>query len=428
MRFRLPPVRALRSTVALNIALGVVALVGVGWAYQIVTTSENTTQNTTNTGGRPVQVSRGSVVATVSASGSVQSGNTASADFATSGTISSISVKVGDAVTKGQVLATVDPTSANATLTTAKANLTAAQASLTRAQSSSDDATIAQAQAQVTTAQAAVNDASRAVTGTTLTAPMAGTVTAVNGSVGGASGGGSGSTGSSGSTGGGGGGGNSGGGGSSASSSGSGFIQLADLTVMQVSANFAEADATRLTVGQVANVSWAALTGATATGKVATIAPTATTSNNVNSYAVIMSLDAVPSGVRIGQTVTARVTVAQADNVLRLPNAAVRAVGNRHQVTVSTNGTTQVATVEVGVQGDTFTEITSGLDEGEQVLIVTTTTTNTNGGTGGLGGLGGFGGGGGGFGGGGFGGGGRGGAGGGGAGGGAGGAGRTGTG
>jgi macrolide-specific efflux system membrane fusion protein len=369
---------------ALNIALGVVALVGVGWAYTAVRASNTTTTNST-VSGRTVAVSRGSVVATVSASGSVQSGNTASADFATAGTISSISVKVGDAVTKGQVLATVDPTSSNAQLTTAQANLTAAKASLTRAQTSGDDATIAQAQAQVTTAQAAVNDASRAVTGTTLTAPMAGTVTAINGSVGGASG-------SSGSSGGGGGGQGS----SASSSSSSGFIQLADLTVMQVSANFAEADATRLKVGQTTTVSWAALTGATATGKVATIAPTATTANNVNSYAVIMSLDTVPTGVRIGQTVTAKVTVGQADNVLRLPNAAVRAVGNRHQVTVTANGVSEVRTVEVGVEGDTFTEISSGVDEGEQVVIVTTTTGSTNTGTGGFGQFGGIGGGGGG--------------------------------
>jgi membrane fusion protein, macrolide-specific efflux system len=380
MRFRLPPARALRSTMALNIALGVVALVGVGWAYQIVTASQNT--STTNTAaGRAVPVSRGMVVATVSASGSVQSGNTASADFVTAGTISSISVKVGDTVTKGQVLATVDPTSANAQLTTAQANLNAAKASLTRANSSGDDATIAQAQAQVTTAQAAVNDASRAVTGTTLTAPMAGTVTAINSSVGASSGSSGGSGGS---------------GGAGSSSSASGFIQLADLTVMQVSANFAEADATRLKVGQTTTVIWAALTGATATGKVATIAPTATTANNVNSYAVILSLDTVPTGVRIGQTVTAKVTVDQADNVLRLPTAAVRAVGNRHQVTVETaTNATEVRFVEVGVQGDTFTEITSGVEEGDQVVIVTTTTNTTNG-TGGLGGFGGFGGGGGG--------------------------------
>src|SRR5262245_1070293 len=131
---------------ALNIALGVIALVGVGWAYQIGRAPDTTTTNST-VSGRTVAVSRGSVVATVSASGSVQSGNTASADFATAGTISSISVKVGDTVAKGQVLATVDPTSSNAQLTTSQANLNAAKARLTRAQRPGDDAAIAQAPA-----------------------------------------------------------------------------------------------------------------------------------------------------------------------------------------------------------------------------------------------------------------------------------------
>ena len=50
----------------------------------------------------------------MSASGSVQSASTATADFATSGTVTSIAVKVGDTVTKGQVLAKVDPTDAQA--------------------------------------------------------------------------------------------------------------------------------------------------------------------------------------------------------------------------------------------------------------------------------------------------------------------------
>jgi len=170
---------------------------------------------------------------------------------------------------------------------------------------------------------------------------------------------------------------------------------------MQVSASFAEADATKLKAGQTVAVTWAALTSATATGKVATIAPTASTSNNVNSYAVVISLDTLPTGVRIGQTVTAKVTVADAQNVMRLPNAAVRATGARHSVTLQVNGVNEVRTVEVGIEGDTFTEIRSGLAVGDQVVIVTPTSGTTGTGTGGGGGLGGAGG----FGGGGFGGG-----------------------
>jgi macrolide-specific efflux system membrane fusion protein len=167
---------------------------------------------------------------------------------------------------------------------------------------------------------------------------------------------------------------------------------------MQINASFAEADATKLKVGQVTNVSWSALTGARATGKVATIAPTATTSNNVNSYAVVISLDSLPTGVRIGQSTTAVVTIAEAGNVLRIPTAALRTGGGQRSVEVSVNGHTEFRTVEVGVQGNDFVEITSGLNQGDIVVVTTTVNTTTNngfpggffGGNGGAGGTGNF--------------------------------------
>jgi macrolide-specific efflux system membrane fusion protein len=350
----------------LNAALGTVALVGALFAYHLVTATAQTT--TTPTGGsRTVPVTQGEVTATVSATGSVQSASTAAADFTTGGTVASIAVHVGDTVTQGQELARVDPAASQATVDTARANLTAARASLTRAQSGGDDATIAAAQAQVTSASAAVDAAVRALNGTVLSAPMAGTVTAVNGSVGATA-----STSGSGSTG--------GANASSSASTSSGFIQLADLTQMQASVSFAEADATRLKKGQAATVTWAALTSATATGTVATIAPTSTTTNNVNSYGVVVSLTKLPTGVRIGQTVTVSVVVGQVADALRVPTAAVRTVANRHVVTVvGADGTTEVREVTVGVEGNTFVEIQSGLTAGEQVAIVVGSSTTTNG-------------------------------------------------
>lgn len=422
-----------RPTLLVNAALVVLLLVGGFFSYRTIAVADAAT--TSSGTARAVPVTMGTVTSSVSASGTVQSASTANANFVTSGTVTEVDVKVGDTVTAGQVLAKVNPTSAQEQLNAAQANLTSAQQSLSRAQSATtvDAATVAAAQAQVTTAQNNVNSAQRAVDGTTLTAPMAGTVVAVNGTVGGSSGGSSGSgsngssgtgssgTGSSGGGAGNGGAGNGGGGNggagnggasgnssssSSSSSTGTGFIQLADLTKMQVSANFAEADATKLKTDQTATVTWAALSGARATGKIATIAPTATTQNNVNSYAVTVSLDTLPTGIRIGQTVTVLVTVAQADNVLRVPAAAVRGTGQRHTVeVVDAAGKQQVRAVQVGVQGDLFVEITSGLQVGDRVTLNLQTTTGT-----GAGGANRFGGGG--FGGGGFGGGGLGGAGG----------------
>jgi macrolide-specific efflux system membrane fusion protein len=219
---------------------------------------------------------------------------------------------------------------------------------------------------------------------------MTGTVIAVNGSVGASS------SSSSGASGGGGSGSGSSGGGSgtgaassssSSSSSSSGFVQLADLGQPQISAYFAESDATKLKAGQAATVTWSALANTRATGKVASISPTAATQNNVNSYQVLVSLDSPPAGIRLGQTVTASVTVGEADNVLRLPTAAVRTAGGRFAVQLASGRT---AVIQVGVQGDTFDEVTDGLAEGDQVVVPRQTTTGT-GGAGGFGGGGFFG-------------------------------------
>lgn len=371
MRLSLPSLRRprLNSVGLINAALAVAAVGGGLWAYQIVSGPAVAEASQTSTRTRAVAVTRGTVSQTVSASGSVASSATANANFTTSGTVTEVGVKVGDVVTKGQVLAKVDPTAVQASLNTAKANLTAARAALTRAENNSaDDATIASAEAQVATAQAGVTSAQTTVNGTVLTAPIAGTVTAVNGAVGSSSsssgsssGGGTGTTGAT-------------------TSSSSGFVQLADLTKLQINASFAEADATKLKAGQAAEISWSALSGTRATGKVSTISPTATTSNNVNSYAVVIGLETPPEGVRLGQSTTAVVTIAEAQDAIRIPTAALRTAGGQRTVQVQVNGQVEIRTVEVGITGGSFVEIKSGLTAGEQVVITTTTssTTGTN--------------------------------------------------
>jgi macrolide-specific efflux system membrane fusion protein len=312
------------------------------------------------------------------------------ANFTTSGTVTKIYVKLGQAVSKGQVLARVDPTAANQQLKTAKDNLTAADDSLTRAKAGGDTSAIDSAQLQVDSAQDAVTQAQAAVDGVVLKAPISGTVIAQNGTVGASSG----STGGAGSSSGGG-----AGGASSTGSTSSGFIQVADMTKMAVDTDFPEADATKLAAGMPATVTWNALTGATATGKVASIDPTATTTNNLVSYGVVVDLTSLPKGIRIGQSTTVTVTTGTRTDVLAVPTAAVTGNGTTGAVTVLANGVTRRTQVGLGLAGDTFTEITSGLTAGEIVVLpaVNTSGTTTNqfpgGGFGGVGGIGGGGGG-----------------------------------
>ncbi len=360
--------RLRRPSLLVNAALGVLVLGGGVWAYTVFR-DDSPAGADSGAATRTVEVAQGTVTATVSSSGTVQSASTASAEFGTSGTVTEIRVKVGDLVKKGQVLAVVDDAAAQRARTAAEANLTAAQAALDRAEAAGDDTT--DADTEVTSAELAVEEAEEAVAGTVLKAPMAGTVVAVNGSVGASSGGGSSSGGSSGSGSGSQGGASSSG---SSSSSSSGFIDIADLTELEVSASVAEADATKLKAGQSATVTWNALADATATATLTSIDPNATSSNNVVTYGVVFSLDSLPEGVRSGQTVEVSVEVGRAEDVTYVNSAALTSVGNRHTVTVLENGQQVTRAVEVGLTGDQAVEITSGLTVGEQVVINTSTT------------------------------------------------------
>ncbi|GIE89804.1 membrane fusion protein, macrolide-specific efflux system [Actinoplanes regularis] len=355
-------VKALRTpSTAVNALLALLIVGAAIWGVNLLR-GPSSGNKAKATDVRTVTVSQGTVTKTVHADGAVASAATAAANFTTSGTVDSVKVKVGDKVAKGQLLAHVDAAGAQRSLDLAKANLDAANDALDRAQAAHTGTTIAQN--EVTSAKLAVDDAAAAVAGTKLTAPMAGTVTAINGSLGSSSavsatGGGS--------------------SGSGASASSSGFVDIADLTRLQITAGFSESDTTALKTGQSATVTWNALNGVETTGQVLAIAPTATTGNGVVTYAVTVSLPTPPEGAKPGQTVTVSVVTGSVANALKVNSAAVTVAGRRSTVTVlDSAGRQQIRQVEIGVEGDDAYQILSGLTAGEKVVVPTSTTTTGN--------------------------------------------------
>ncbi|MFD0852237.1 efflux RND transporter periplasmic adaptor subunit, partial [Actinomadura adrarensis] len=155
-------------------------------------------------------------------------------------------------------------------------------------------------------------------------------------------------------------------------------MTIADTDRLEITASFTEADITKIKKSAPATVTFDALAGESASGKVTSIDQTPTTENNVTRYGVHVSLTDTPDGIRLGQTSQVQVTVGQAENVLYVPSAAVRTAGGRSTVTVVQNGAQVTKVVQTGLSGDQGTEIKSGLTEGESVVI--TTTTGTGGG------------------------------------------------
>jgi hypothetical protein len=229
-------------------------------------------------------------------------------------------------------------------------------------------AQIEQARANVDSAQVQVTTAQRTLDGTTLKAPLAGVVLAVNGKVGESSGNTSSSTGSTTSSGTGTSGNTSSAASTAATSAGNGFITIANPSQLEVTANIAEADAAGLQLGQQATVTFPA-TNDTATGTVTQITPQSTVTNNVVLYPITVSLDGAPPGVKTGSTASLAITDGQATGVLEVPTAAITTVGTNHTVTVQRGGTQTVVPVGVGLTGVTTTEITSGLQAGDVVVL-----------------------------------------------------------
>jgi membrane fusion protein, macrolide-specific efflux system len=84
-----------------------------------------------------VTAQKGVVQSTVSGTGNVEAGADLDVNFQASGTLSKVYVKVGQHVSKGQLMATLDQTSALLSLDQAENNLTAAQDQLTAAEDAS---------------------------------------------------------------------------------------------------------------------------------------------------------------------------------------------------------------------------------------------------------------------------------------------------
>ncbi|TME55706.1 MAG: biotin/lipoyl-binding protein [Chloroflexi bacterium] len=246
---------------------------------------------------------------------------------------------------------------------------------------------LASSQAQVASAQAQVQSAQLALNQTTLTAPTSGVVISINGVRGETAGSGTaqspGSLAPQPSSG--------------ASGGSSGFMVIDDTSSFVAVMPFAETDSARLADNQTAAFTFDAIPSLTVSGHVLSISPSATVVSNVVDYYVTFVLNRTDPRLREGMTANASVTVAQADNAVRVPNAAVRTTGGTSMVTVLSKGQQVPTEVITGVVGDTYTEIKAGLNEGDIVVLPTLRASagaTTNGGALVRGGGGGFGGGG----------------------------------
>jgi HlyD family secretion protein len=260
------------------------------------------------------------------------------------------------------------------------ANIAQAQASVTQAQANLDSLTapatapdIAAAEASLVQAQADVATAQHNLDEATLKAPFDGVVSAVSVVPGGTA------------------------------SSGTAAVTIVDRSKLHIEVNLSETDAAKVQVGQPVTLTFDALPNVTIDGAVATIAPAATTEQNVVTYPVQVEFDPGETPVKVGMSATADIQIQKVDNAILVPSRAIQTSGNTKSVTVLQGAERTPLTVQVttGVTSNGQTEITSSggngapaLKAGDLVSVPSTTTSSTttstqnrsNGGFGGFGG------------------------------------------
>ena len=309
-----------------------------------VTTAQNSLNSTASKGDTSLDQSRNDLQ-------SLQNTLTAEQQLAsaTKAKITQAATAVGtitDAVT-GTLAASLQNVAATQERTTstvlnAQNSLQSAQLSLQKTAASAKSYDIAASYASVLAQQANLESAQNNLANATLKAPTPGVVASVSGQIGEfVSGGGTNNP----------------------------FILLADITGVALHGTIGEADVAKLKLGQVATLTVDAVGAARMTGKVSALDPLATIAQGVPVYGVDVLIDVPNPQLRPGMSGTAAIIIASRQNVLTVPNLAVRTANGRRFVQLLKDGQPVDTEVTFGISNETVTEVTTGLQEGDTVVL-----------------------------------------------------------
>ena len=369
------------------ILLGLLVAAGVAYYFFSSNSKQETTYLTES-------VTRGNVEKTVIASGSVESVNEVDVGAQASGKITKLYVKLGQEIKKGEMIADIDSTTQINALNTKKAALVSYQAqlkakktaydvalssynrlsklytqkatsldSLNTAKSTLDNAKAEMEAIEANIKQAAieVNTAETNVGYTQITAPMDGTVISVPVSEGQTV---------------------------NANQTTPTIVTIADLSKMKIKPEISEGDITKVKAGQ--EVSFTILSDSqtlyhsvidsvdpantTTTDSSSTSSSTSSSNSNSTTSAIYyyanVLIDNPDRTLRIGMTTENNIKIANAKDVLLVSNMAIQKRDGKSFVNVlNDKNQPEQREVETGVQNDFHTEIKSGLNEGEKVIV-----------------------------------------------------------
>lgn len=313
---------------------------------------------------RTESVQRRSIGSTVIATGVVrpQVGAEVRVGSRVSGILKDLHVTIGDHVPEGFLLAVLDPTEfaarrgeAGARLQTAAAERDYWELELGRGREMLPEAVITQAEfdaiersfntsvAQVGQAEAALESAEIQLGFTNITAPIGGVVASVSTQVGETV---------------------------AASFASPTFVTIIDLDRLEVWAYVDETDIGRVEVGQTATFTVDTYMGTDFTGIVTAIQPAAEIVDNVVNYVTLIEIGATEGKtLRPEMTTTVNIYLEGREDILTLPNGAVRRDSEGAFVYLPGQTGLVRRAIRTGYRGSSYTEVLDGLEDGDEVIV-----------------------------------------------------------
>ncbi|MEN6523110.1 MAG: efflux RND transporter periplasmic adaptor subunit [Anaerolineaceae bacterium] len=147
-------------------------------------------------------------------------------------------------------------------------------------------------------------------------------------------------------------------------------FQIDDLSQLLVDVDIAEVDINSIKIGQSATITFDAIQTKSYDGKVVEVARIGTAGQGVVNFKVTIALTDPDELVLPGMTAAVNIIVHQLDNVLLIPNRAVRLLEGNRVVYVLQNNAAVPVNIELGASSDTDSELVSGdLKEGDLIIL-----------------------------------------------------------
>jgi HlyD family secretion protein len=146
-------------------------------------------------------------------------------------------------------------------------------------------------------------------------------------------------------------------------------VVIADLTSLQIVAEVDEIDVAEVAPDQGVEIRLDAYPMHTLSGNIVSLAPAAMPQRGSTVYEAVIKFDARGLRLRLGMGANLKIVTLEKEGVLLVPNRAIQPIGRRKVVKVLDGRNVREVEVVTGLSNENETEIVDGLTEGQRILI-----------------------------------------------------------